>query len=250
MSGNYWSIVKANISPDAPGGQALEDELNEWWSDHQGEYVEKDGFTYGWRARLTAHDHPGVLGTAPHKYHAIYEVDEIAVFNKSLLDGTISNPGDPWGPWQSYVDDYVLDWERTYYKVLYRHEAKTGQGKFFACIKFDIALTDDKQESAFDDWYTNTHVPEICSYPGIYRAWRLEVAPDDGDLGNRRQRFWGVYEVDSPDNFAHARQDRTDKGIKPFDGLWLDKVINLEISFYDILYQIDHDTAKSSRGSE
>ena len=41
MTGNYWSIVKANISPDAPGGQTREDELNEWWNDHQGEYVEK-----------------------------------------------------------------------------------------------------------------------------------------------------------------------------------------------------------------
>ena len=247
MIGNYWSIVKANISPDAPGGQAREDELNEWWNDHQGEYVEKDGFTYGWRTRLTALDHPGAIGTAPHKYHAIYEVDKIATFNRALKEGTISNPGEPWGPWQAYVDDYVLDWERTYYKVLARHEAKPGKGKFWACVKFDIDLSNPEQEAEFDNWYTNIHMPEICGYAGIYRAWRLEVAPDDGDLGDRRQRFWGVYEVDNPDSFANARLDRTNRGIQPFDGIWLTRVSNLEIAFYQVLSEIDHETAKRRR---
>ena len=155
--------------------------------------LKKEGFSLAWRNQAAALDHPGVIGQPPHKYHAIYEVDEIATFNKALEEGTISNPGDPWGPWQAYVDDYVLDWERTYYKILLRHENKSGSGRYWACIKFDIDLADEEQEAKFDRWYSDKHMPEICSYPGIYRAWRLEVAPDDNDLGNRRQRFLGGY---------------------------------------------------------
>lgn len=246
MNGNFWSIVKANISPDAPGGQAREDELNEWWNDHQGEYVEKDGFTYGWRTQASHADHPGAIGAAPHKYHAIYEIDEISTFNRALDEGTISNPGDPWGPWQQYVDDYVLDWERTYYRVLKR-QGTESIGDYWACVKFDIDLEGDAEEQEFDDWYSNKHMPEICGYDGINRAWRLEVEPDDNDLGNRRQRFWGVYQADSPDAFAASRQDRTDRGIEPFDGIWLPKISNFEISFCDLLNEIDHDTAKQIR---
>ena len=246
MIGDYWSIVKANISPDAPGGQAREDELNEWWNDHQGEYVEKQGFTYGWRTRAAALDHPGAIGTPPHKYHAIYEIDEIPTFNRALEEGTISNPGDPWGPWQAYVDDYVLDWERTYYHVLLRHGTEQ-KGKYWACVKFNIDLFDEVEENKFDIWYSETHMPEICSYDGINFGWRLEVAPDDGDLGNRRQRFWGVYQIDHPDAFAAARQARADRGLEPFDGIWLPKVSNFEIAFDEILNEIDHETANRTR---
>ena len=80
-------------------------------------------------------------------------------------------------------------------------------------------------------------MPEICAYPGIHRAWRLEVEPDDNDLGPRRHRYWGVYQVDRPEDFAAARDDRARHGIEPWDGIWLPHLTNFEITFHELLYE-------------
>jgi hypothetical protein len=238
----WWSVVKANIAEE---GADREEDLNEWWNDHLGEYVAKPGFKRGWRMR--ARDADGSIGAPPHRYHAIYEVDSVASFNRALDEGTDSHPGDPWGPWQEYVDQYVLDWERTYYRVISRHVSEDRPGAWWAVVKADVELADQEAEARFDEWYTGRHMPEICGYPGVHRGVRLEVEPDDNDLGNRRQRFWGVYEVDEPAAFAAARADRAERGIEPWDGIWLPLVSNFEISFYEVLVSTDHDEAVRTR---
>jgi hypothetical protein len=237
-SNGYWSVVKANIAAE---GADREEALNEWWNDNLGEYVAKPGFDSGWRMRCDAAE--GALGVAPHRYHAVYEIDSIATFNRALDEGTESHPGDPWGPWQDYVDRYVLDWERTYYRVLARHVAGDRAGAWWAVVKADVELADGDTEARFDEWYTARHMPEICSYPGVHRGVRLEVEVDENDLGDRRQRFWGVYEIDRPADFAAARDDRAARGIEPWDGIWLPSVSNFEISFYEVLSSIGHDDA-------
>lgn len=241
MQGSFWSIVKANIATE---GADHEEALNEWWNDHAGEYAAKPGFARAWR--MCATDAEGSLGAAPHRYHAVYEVDAISTFNRALEEGTDSHPGDPWGPWQEYVDRYVLDWERTYYRVLHREESDPGRGGWWACVKADLDL-DEAREADFHDWYNGKHMPEIVSYPGIHRGWRLQVEPDENDLGDRRQRFWGAYEVDSPASFAAARQDRADRGIEPWDGIWLPHVSNFEITFYEVLHEESHEEAAAAR---
>jgi hypothetical protein len=240
-TGDYWSIVKANV---ADGGDEQEAALNEWWNDHLGEYVDKDGFFSGWRMRAVSHE--GEIGTAPHRYHAVYEVDNVASFNRALEEGTASHPGRPWGPWQEYVDEYLTDWERTYYHVLARHLADDHQGRFWACVKADVAFDSAVQDGAFNDWYTNTHMPEICSYDGVYRGWRLEVSPDANDLGPRRHRYWGVYEVESPAHFAAARRDRLSRGIEPWDGIWLPYIRDFKISFYEVLHRDEQQPASAT----
>ena len=238
MTSSYWSIVKANVTSE---GADREDALNEWWNHHAAEYVARDGFSRGWRMRSTEHD--GAIGSPPHRYHAVYEVDEIATFNAALEHGTESHPGRPWGPWQEYVDEYVMDWERTYYRVLHRHEADANPGHYWACVKANLRLEGPGQEREFDDWYSNKHMPEICSHTGVHRGWRLRVQPDPGDLGDRRQTYWGTYEVDSPDDFARARQDRADRGIEPWDGIWLPYVEGFEIHFYELLLAVGDEEA-------
>ena len=34
---------------------------------------------------------------------------------------------------------------------------------------------DPKREDEFNDWYTNTHIPEVCAVPGIVAARRYKV---------------------------------------------------------------------------
>jgi hypothetical protein len=86
-------------------------------------------------------------------------------------------------------------------------------------------------------------MPEICAYPGIHRAWRLLVEPDDNDLGPRRQRSWGVYQIDDPSSFAAAREDRATRGIKPWDGIWLSSVRDFEITFHEVIYDVGKQAA-------
>lgn len=238
MSGPFWSVVKTNLAPE---GSSREQVFNDWWDDHAAEYVAKDGFLRGWRLR--AIEHPGAIGSPAHRYLAVYEVEAISAFNRALEEGTESHPGDPWGPWQEYVDRYLLDWERTYYRLIGEREGDAGTGGFWAVVMVDFEDPDGLHEQRFDHWYDTVHLPEICSHPGVHRGRRLRVEPDANDLGPHRQRFWAVYEVDRPDSFAAARRDRADRGIEPWDGVWLPYVRNFEIAFYEVLMAVDHDEA-------
>ena len=47
------------------------------------------------------------------------------------------------------------------------------------------------REDEFNDWYTNTHVPEILSVPGFVRARRFKAV--DGD------HYLAVYDIDADD---------------------------------------------------
>lgn len=232
----FWSVVKTNVAPD---GAEREDEFNEWWDDHAAEYVAKEGFSFGWRLR--ALDHEAAIGQPSHRYLAVYEVDSVAAFNRALAEGTHSHPGDPWGPWQAYVDRYLLDWERTYYRLLGQAGTDVSQeGSYWAIVMVDLDDHGGARDAEFNRWYNEVHLPEICGYPGVLRGWRFRVEPDDNDLGPRRQRYWAVYELEDPGHFAAAREDRSNRGIEPWDGLWLPHIDNFQISFYEVLMRVDH----------
>ena len=56
------------------------------------------------------------------------------------------------------------------------------------------------QETAFNDWYTDVHLPEVVSIPGFLSAQRFnlneaQVQPDQA------QSYLAIYEIDS-DNVA------------------------------------------------
>jgi hypothetical protein len=226
----FWSVVKANITPE---GRGVEAKFSEWWSEeHVPEYVARPGFSSG-RLLTQANDAaPG--GEGEHEYLAVYVVDTVATFNAAL------SAGPPWGAWQADIDRYLCDWERTYYRHLSVHEVSSSSGAHLAIVKVDFAGTDTGREAEFNDWYGNKHVPELCAHPGFHRAWRLEVEPDENDLGPRRQRYWAVYEVDTPADFKQARATRAESGIPAWDGLWADDLVNVEMSHYRLLSTVEH----------
>jgi hypothetical protein len=157
--------------------------------------------------------------------------------------GSHSHPGRPWGPWQQYVNEFLTDWERTYYRVVHHERPASSSGQYWAIVRANVDFTQPGQEREFDDWYTSKHMPEICSHPGIYQGWRLLVEPDDNDLGPRRQWSWGVYQIDDPLSFAAAREDRAARGIEPWDGIWLSHVRDFEITFHEVIYHIEKPAA-------
>jgi hypothetical protein len=55
---------------------------------------------------------------------------------------------------------------------------------------------DPARENEFNDWYDNTHVPDVLETPGFVSCTRYELA---GDPGPGQAKFLAVYEVESDD---------------------------------------------------
>lgn len=235
INGHFWAVVRANFASE---GRDVEQDFSDWWSrQHVPEYVRRPGFIRGTRLRAVEAD--GQTGAPEHRYLAVYEVDEVESFNSALAAGP------PWGPWQEEVDHYLCDWERTYYAVTKRLQIDSERGGFWAVAKVDLHGGADS--AAFDRWYDEVHLSEIASNPGFHRAWRIEVEPDHNDLGPRRQRYWAVYETDSPKDFVAARARRSERGIKAWDGIWGEQLSNVQMLFYERLFEVDHAKALKER---
>lgn len=234
MSELYWTIVKANVT-DA--GTQFEEPLNEWWSyEHVPEFVARDGFRRAWRLRTV--EHPSQIGELGQKYLACYEVETIEDFSRSLA---LSQP--PWGPWQEHIDDWLVDWSRTHYRVLQRADQDDTAGGYFAVVRATLEFESDAQQREFDAWYSEKHLPEICSHEGVHRAWRLETVEHHDVVNPAPHGYWTVYQVDDPDSFAAARDARTAAGIEPWDGIWLPYLEDWGIQYHEIMYHVGHDEA-------
>jgi hypothetical protein len=225
---SFFSVVRANVAREAGD---REDEFVTWWAEeHQPEFLAVDGFRRAWL--LDHEDHPHAFGEPGQRYAAIYDVDTIDDFHRAL------DAGPPWGEWQQYVDDWLLDWGRTYRKVLTEQRGAPGHGPFWAVVESDFDLADDSEREELNSWYNDTHLPELLANPGFHRAWRLEIELDDRDLGPRGHRYWAIYEVAHPDDLARARERRQERGIEPWDGIWGNKLTSWSIHFFKILNRL------------
>ncbi len=54
--------------------------------------------------------------------------------------------------------------------------------------------TDPEREDEFNDWYSNIHIPDILTMPGIVGARRFRVLGDSGQW-----KYLAVYELDADD---------------------------------------------------
>jgi hypothetical protein len=60
---------------------------------------------------------------------------------------------------------------------------------------------DPAREDEYNEWYSTTHVPEVCAVPGIVAARRYRVH-DTGGLGApdpSAPGYVAIYEIDSDD---------------------------------------------------
>lgn len=227
-----WGVVKASISA---AGREREDEFNAWYNEqHVPEWVAKPGFVRGWRLR--ALDHPAQERLPEHGYYAAYELDSVGAFNDALA----ASHGAPWGSWQEYVGSHLIDWERTYYRTLAAIAPHTVDAPCWAIVKTDFHGT-PAQEREFNRWYDEVHFPELISHAGFQGGWRLAVLPDGGELGPRRQRYWAIYRVASPEHFEAARAERAGRGLGPWDGLWGENLRDTRIDHYAMVhYEAPH----------
>ncbi len=54
------------------------------------------------------------------------------------------------------------------------------------------------RENEYNDWYANTHIPEVCAIDGIVGATRYKLS-DATPLGPDAHRYAAVYELESDD---------------------------------------------------
>lgn len=65
--------------------------------------------------------------------------------------------------------------------------------KWIIAVYTDSA--DPAREAEFNEWYDQTHLPDVLKYPGITRATRYQNISPEGGPGN----FLAIYEVESDD---------------------------------------------------
>jgi hypothetical protein len=222
----FWAVIKCNLH-DLGAAR----EFNEWYNrEHAPRYIAQPGFRRGWR--LERFDQPGQRGEPGQRFLAVYEIDTVAAFNAALERDLAESH--PWEQWETRIKD----WQRTYYGCLLSFGASRPQrgdkGRFWTIVRVDLEGLTETQEQTFNAWYNDRHVPEVCSFAGFRRAWRLWLAPDAGDLGSRGQKYMAVYETDDPEYLQRVR-----RGAVPWNGIWGDHIRNWEIAFYRKLY--DHE---------
>ena len=229
-----YSFVRANIAPHAgPEG----DEFLTWWgSEHQPEWVGLAGFRRGWLLERIDGE-SGELGLQPQRYAAVYEIDSAAAFNAAL------GLGQPWGPWQRFVDDWLVDWTRTYYDGASSTEASTASAPFWATVSVDVDVAENDLR-LFERWYDEQHIPELLQSPGLHRARRHRRSNAGGQLGALGTRYLTVYEIDHPNDFAAARDARRDRGIMPWSP-WHEHVRNFAVSFFAVRQHTDPEGTKA-----
>jgi hypothetical protein len=63
--------------------------------------------------------------------------------------------------------------------------------------------SDPEREDEFNDWYDNTHLPDVLETPGFLGATRYEnPAPAEGEA-----KFWAFYEIETDDIDAFMKKN-------------------------------------------
>ncbi len=57
------------------------------------------------------------------------------------------------------------------------------------------------REDEYNDWYDNTHLPEVCALDGVVGAARYQLAAEDP---NAAHRYLAIYELDQPGDVVMA----------------------------------------------
>jgi hypothetical protein len=195
-------------------------------------YVSQRGFRRGWRLKRVEHGYQ--KGTQGPKFLAVYEIQSIEDFVVALELAKEKEADN--SSWTALVGK-VRDLQRSYYslRLAYRDREKENidiGDCHWTIVKANFESTDSNAESEFNEWYNNIHVPEVCSFPGFHRAWRLEMVPHEKNSGFASHKYWAVYETDNVDYLQKARE-----GTTPWDGIWDNNIKDWSISFYNVLFQ-------------
>jgi hypothetical protein len=61
-----------------------------------------------------------------------------------------------------------------------------------------------EREAEFNEWYEETHIPDVLKLPGVLSAQRYKVSPLDGVPGAPKFSYMTVYEIEGDPNEVMA----------------------------------------------
>ncbi len=70
------------------------------------------------------------------------------------------------------------------------------------------APRDASADAAYNDWYTNVHIPDVLAVPGFVGARRYRAQPGPTDADPPLYPYLAVYEIDADDLRAPAAELR------------------------------------------
>jgi hypothetical protein len=73
------------------------------------------------------------------------------------------------------------------------------------------------RENEFDDWYTNTHIPEMLALPSVAGATRFKVS--DSFVAKTEHRYLTMYELNVDPDEALAEIQRARSGMTWTDAI-------------------------------
>jgi hypothetical protein len=80
------------------------------------------------------------------------------------------------------------------------------------------------REAEYNEWYSNTHIPEVCEVPGVVAARRYKIS-DPAQAGPGTSTYIALYELEADDFgavFGEIAARATDGRIKMSDVLSMD----------------------------
>ena len=239
MTSPYVAVIRHDVTP---GWCEHEPPLNAWWREERlMKLADLNAFDRAWSLRVVRHD--SERGDPGPRYLAVYDVHSIDGCGAALAEERLTL-----GPSHHHSHEWLNRWSVTYFRrVTSYKERDMSRGRYWAIVKSDLQFGDERDATRFGQWYDSKHIPEICAARGVHGAWRWEVETHESGIGTADHRFWAVYSVESPADFAAARAARTSRGVPPFDGIWTDNVRDWALSFQEILRSYPSGTCTQRR---
>ena len=221
MSDRFWFFSMAVVPNDLVGDAA------KWYAaERLEEHMNVPGCSAAWL--LDSIRHKDTHGTSFPNLIAIYEVADPVRFSAGRFDTQTE--------WGEFAPE-LLESQRLTRRLLAEYEARPEVQDVWATVRInfvDLPHKDRFQEAAFNDWYTQKHVPEICAFPGFSHAWRL------ARTGRRQpvrydEDYWAIYAINEPATLMKPV-------LNPWwDGVWQNNIEpgSLARSYHNVLEHLE-----------
>ena len=206
----YW--IGMNTAPGTEAG-AIEEFQEFYGKTHAPEVLAANpGFVRATRYELIG---PDPRGAPAPRWLTAYEMDGEAAARAYAE----RNDGPPEGrpkytPWPAASQPMEITWRMIWRGVSSCGTASQPPHSIFMVGMNVPADTDEEGLAAFNDFYTNIHVPEVMALGGYVRGTRLELSREFRHSAPGCPRFCAIYEADEATTKANM-QWRGNPGSRP-----------------------------------
>ena len=195
-SGALLLTVQANVAPEH------ERAFNEWYHTHVPRLLEVPGYRWGRR-------YVGVVGSV--RYLAIYEIADRSWLPRLLGPDRSVRP--------EIVNSEFANWEKlsglsdtaiNVYEQIYGLPFTPTLMDRDYLLSMVTAGCRPEVEQEFNDWYSNSHVPNLLKVPGYISGMRFRLVEDPAlEHLQMRPRYLALYEIHSLESVPRIADSAT-----------------------------------------